>query len=234
VLYISEKHSHQASRVVGRYPNWRSLISRMMASGILSVSAHSAGCFVHCINQCMRFTVLGGNAPLLKRQNRAAVLQAIVSYGPISRRALRDATGLTASTITNIVGELIANRMVREIGVSEPTVSPSQAGRREVMVDLPIVVDSGRRGMALAEMMFGLGQNVRDFAHVHVASTVVAGLVLDQRLHRGATGTAGSLGHTTVAGERTPCACGKIGCLDTIASEVAMERRAAELSATPA
>lgn len=287
----------------------------------------------------MRFTVLGGNAPLLKRQNRAAVLRAIVSFGPISRRALRDATGLTASTITNIVGELIASGMVREIGVGEPTGSPSRAGRREVpidliadggiavgayigvqethvslggpraeilrrerlathpergpadlirrlsgcvntlladpaldrarliglgvgsvgivdpdagvlrdaselgwrdvplrsmleaAVDLPIVVDSGRRGMALAEMMFGLGQNVRDFAHVHVASTIVAGLVLDQRLHRGATGTAGSLGHTTVAGERTPCTCGKIGCLDTIASEVAMEHRAAEISA---
>jgi predicted NBD/HSP70 family sugar kinase len=287
----------------------------------------------------MRYTVLGGNAPLLKRQNRAAVLRAIASFGPISRRALRDTTGLTSSTITNIVAELIAAGMVREIGVSGPTSSPTRAGRREVPVDLaadggivvgayvgvqethislggpraeilrreripthpergpadlirrlgervnalladrtvdrarliglgvgsvgivdpdagvlrdaadlgwrdvplrsllqaaidlPIVVDSGRRGMALAEMMFGLGQTVKDFAHVHVASTIVAGLVLDQRLHRGATGTAGSLGHTTVAGERTPCTCGKIGCLDTIASEVAMERRAAEVSA---
>jgi predicted NBD/HSP70 family sugar kinase len=287
----------------------------------------------------MRFTVLGGNAPLLKRQNRAAVLRAIVSYGPISRRALRDATGLTASTITNIVAELIATRFVDELRVSEPTAGPSRAGRREVpidlapsggivvgayigvqethvsvggpraeiirrkrlpthaergpadlirrvaetvalvlndpaidrarlvglglgtvgivdpdagvlrdaselgwrdvplrsmleaAIDLPVVVDSGRRGMALAELMFGLGQQVRDFAHVHIASTVVAGLVLDQRLHRGATGTAGSLGHTTVAGERTPCSCGKIGCLDTIASEVAMERRAAEVAA---
>ena len=287
----------------------------------------------------MRFTVLGGNAPLLKRQNRAAVLRAIVSFGPISRRALRDATGLTSSTITNIVSELIARGVVQEIGPSEPTSNPSRAGRREVpidltsdggvvvgayigvqethvslggpraeilrreripthpergpadlirrlsgcvnalladqtvqrarliglgvgtigivdpdagvlrdaselgwqdvplrslleaAIDLPIVVDSGRRGMALAEMMFGLGQNVRDFAHVHVASTIVAGLVLDQRLHRGATGTAGSLGHTTVAGERTPCTCGKIGCLDTIASEVAMERRAVEIGA---
>jgi hypothetical protein len=52
----------------------------------------------------MRFTVLGGNAPLLlKRQNRAAVLRAIVTYGPIARRTLRDTTGLTASTITNVV-----------------------------------------------------------------------------------------------------------------------------------
>src|SRR3954468_2878974 len=84
----------------------------------------------------MRFTVLGGNAPLLKRQNRAAVLRGIVSYGPISRRALRDATGLTASTITNIVTELIANGLVDELGASEPAAGPSRAGRREVLVDL--------------------------------------------------------------------------------------------------
>ncbi|MCC7372158.1 MAG: ROK family transcriptional regulator [Chloroflexi bacterium] len=287
----------------------------------------------------MRFTVRGGNAPLLKRQNRAAVLRAIVGFGPISRRALRDRTGLTASTITNIVAELIGAGQVQELGEIEPVAGASRAGRREVLidltadsgivvgayigvnetnisvggpraeilhrlnlptlsergpadlirrlvdgvealldqtgtdrgrligfglgavgivdpeggvlrdapelgwrdvplramlqeaVDLPIVLDSGRRGMALAEMMFGLGQHVRDFAHVHIASTIVAGLVLDQRLHRGATGTAGSLGHTTVAGERQPCGCGKIGCLDTIASEVAMERRAAEVAA---
>ena len=286
----------------------------------------------------MSFTVSGGNAPLLKRQNRAAVLRAIVGYAPTSRRALAETTGLTSSTITNIVAELIAAGMVYEVGSIEPAGGPSRAGRREVLVDLtpdggivvgayigvqethvclggpraeivrrerlptrpergpadliqrlaecinalladptvdrsrlvglgvgavgivdpkdgllreaaeigwrdvplrsmleaaidlPIVVDSGRRGMALAEMMFGLGQGVRDFAHVHVASTIVAGLVLDRRLHRGATGTAGSLGHTTVAGERTPCTCGKIGCLDTIASEVAMERRALDVS----
>ena len=309
--------------------------------GRLRAAANFDGCywFVLCINWQMRFTVRGGNAPLLKRQNRVAVLRAIVGYGPISRRALRDTTGLTSSTITNIVAELIAGGLVQELGAIEPARGSSRAGRREVLVDLmtdggivlgayigvqethisvggpraeilhrerlpthpergavdlirrlaacvesllqepsirrdrligfglgtvgivdpdagvlrdapelgwrevplramlqeaidlPIVVDSGRRGMALAEMMFGLGQHVRDFAHVHIASTIVAGLVLDQRLHRGATGAAGSLGHTTVAGEHHPCGCGKVGCLDTIASEVAMERRAAEVVA---
>src|SRR5215213_8842091 len=92
--------------------------------------------FGNCIDCVMRFTVLGGNAPLLKRQNRAAVLRAIVGYGPLSRRALRDTTGLTSSTITNIVAELIAAGMVQEVGVIEPSGGPSRAGRREVLVDL--------------------------------------------------------------------------------------------------
>src|SRR5688572_25776867 len=113
----------------------------MMVCSIRRPCRVSPDYFIHCIKLTMRFTVLGGNAPLLKRQNRAAVLRAIVSFGPISRRALRDATGLTASTITNIVGELIASGMVREIGVGEPTGSPSRAGRREVPIDL--IADGG-------------------------------------------------------------------------------------------
>src|SRR5215217_786928 len=90
--------------------------------------------FGNCIDCVMRFTVLGGNAPLLKRQNRAAVLRAIVTYGPISRRALRDTTGLTASTITNIVAELIAHGLVEEIGANESVSAPVRVGRREVPV----------------------------------------------------------------------------------------------------
>jgi hypothetical protein len=56
----------------------------------------------------MSFTTVGSNAPLLKRQNRAAVLRGVLGAGPLSRLALSRATGLTASTITHIVGELIA------------------------------------------------------------------------------------------------------------------------------
>ena len=106
----------------------------------------------------MRFTVLGGNAPLLKRQNRAAVLRAIVGYGPISRRALRDTTGLTSSTITNIVAELIASGMVREVGVIEPTGGHSRAGRRAVeVVASPFGADmrvKGSLALALHDLLY--------------------------------------------------------------------------------
>jgi predicted NBD/HSP70 family sugar kinase len=93
---------------------------------------------------------------------------------------------------------------------------------------LETVVDSGRRGMALAEMMFGVGQHVRDFILVHVGSTIVAGIVADQQIYRGATGDGGSLGHLTIPGADRRCRCGRIGCLDTLASETALEERAWE------
>ena len=82
--------------------------------------------------------------------------------------------------------------------------------------------------MALAEMMFGVGQGVRDFMLVHIGTTIVAGIVADQRLYRGATGDGGSIGHLTIAGVDRRCRCGRIGCLDTVASEAAIEERAWE------
>jgi predicted NBD/HSP70 family sugar kinase len=281
----------------------------------------------------MNFTAVGSNAPLLKRQNRAAVLRGVLAAGPLSRRALCRATGLTASTITHIVGELIAAGLIRELGAADPGEGPARVGRREMLIDLeplggvvvgghigmqrtvlavgdlragivavarfstlaeqgpaslvrritaeippllrragvssarvlglgmgvvgpvdvgtgilsssselawhdvplqallqeatglPTVVDSGRRGMALAEMMFGVGQHVRDFMLVHIGSTVVAGIVADQQLYRGATGDGGSIGHLTIAGADRRCRCGRIGCLDTLSSEAAIEER---------
>jgi glucokinase len=95
---------------------------------------------------------------------------------------------------------------------------------------LPIVVDSGRRGMALAEMMFGLGQGVRNFMLVHVGSTIVAGIVADQQLYRGASGGGGAIGHLAISGAPVRCRCGRLGCLDMAASEEAMEARALELA----
>jgi predicted NBD/HSP70 family sugar kinase len=284
------------------------------------------------------FTAVGSNAPLLKRQNRTAVLRGVLSAGPLSRRALCRKTGLTASTITQIVGELIAAGLIRELGAAEPSAGPARVGRREVLIDLeplgrvvvgghiglqrtvlgvgdlrgglvssarfstqaeqgpnsvvrriaaevpgllerarvsperilglgigivgpvdigqgtlssspelgwrvvplrsllqgaiglPTVGDSGRRGMALAAMMFGVGQGGPNFMLVHVASTIVAGIVSDQQLYRGAHGDGGSIGHLAIAGVDRRCRCGRQGCLDAVASETALDERAGEVA----
>src|SRR5688500_11628336 len=94
----------------------------------------------------MSFAVVGSNASLLKRQNRAAVLRGILGSGPLSRRALCRKTGLTASTITHIVGELIAAGLVRELGAADPRSGPVRVGRREVMIDLDPLGGVGVRG----------------------------------------------------------------------------------------
>src|SRR4051812_39991786 len=106
----------------------------------------------------MSFPVAGSNAPLLKRQNRTAVLRGVLSSGPLSRRALCRTTGLTAPTITHHVGELIAAGLIRELGAAEPGIGPARVGRREVLIDLePLggVVVGGHIGLQRTVLAVG-------------------------------------------------------------------------------
>ncbi|MFE9793858.1 ROK family protein [Streptomyces goshikiensis] len=53
----------------------------------------------------------------LRRGNRGAVLQRLYFGGPMSRQELGPATGLSSGSVSNVVGELIADGLLEEAGV---------------------------------------------------------------------------------------------------------------------
>ena len=63
---------------------------------------------------------------------------------------------------------------------------------------LYVEVDNDANLGALAEATFGAGRNLESIVYVMVGSGVGAGLVLDGRVHRGAAGLAGEIGHVQV------------------------------------
>jgi predicted NBD/HSP70 family sugar kinase len=70
---------------------------------------------------------------------------------------------------------------------------------------------------AVAEWMFGAGRGVDDFVYVMLSDGIGSGIMLNGRLHQGATGTAGELGHVVVSPHGFVCRCGNRGCLETVA-----------------
>ena len=80
------------------------------------------------------------------------------------------------------------------------------------------------------EVTFGAGRGPRDVVYVMVSSGIGAGLVLDGRLYRGATGIAGELGHVRVRRDGAVCRCGNRGCLETVA---AVPTRCSRCSSVP-
>lgn len=56
-----------------------------------------------------------------------------------------------------------------------------------------------------------------NIASVLVGSGIGAGIVLNGRLYRGETSSAGEIGHIRVGGNEM-CSCGRVGCLETLAS----------------
>ncbi len=65
---------------------------------------------------------------------------------------------------------------------------------------------------------------------VKVGTGIGSGIVTDGRVHRGADGAAGDIGHIHVPGhDETPCRCGNVGCLEAIAGGGALAARLTEL-----
>lgn len=95
---------------------------------------------------------------------------------------------------------------------------------------LTCVVDNDGNAAGWAEHTLNPGSPHLLF--VTVGTGVGGGVVLDGRLHRGATGIAGEIGHLPVDPRGTVvCGCGNVGCLESLASGTALGRLGREAAA---
>lgn len=99
-------------------------------------------------------------------------------------------------------------------------------GRVEERYDAPVWVDNDVNLLALGERARRREEHP-DLIYCKVGSGIGAGLLSHGRLHRGANGAAGDIGHVRVADSDTPCRCGKVGCLEAVAGGWALVRDAA-------
>jgi glucokinase len=101
-------------------------------------------------------------------------------------------------------------------------------GRLEALFGRPCVVENDVRAAALGLHRRHVVGDVDDLAYLAVGTGVSAGVVLHGRLHRGARGLAGEIGHVIVEPDGARCACGQNGCLETLVSGSAIARLARE------
>lgn len=84
------------------------------------------------------------------------------------------------------------------------------------------LVDNDVNVMALGEH-FSHWSDADHLLFVKVATGIGSGLISEGRLHRGAQGAAGDLGHIAVPhGREVVCRCGNTGCLEAVASGAAI------------
>jgi predicted NBD/HSP70 family sugar kinase len=252
-----------------------------------------------------------------RRHHRSLILQHLFAEGPASRADLARATGLTRVTVSDLVGGLIADGLLGELGVpaeikvgKPPTLvglladaahivaldlSPEDRmtgavidllgqvkaraevpheratgeeavslavglaeqlrkstdrpvlgvgvgtpgvvdGRGVVLdahnlkwagvdlpgiirhrLDVPVYVANDANTAVLGEYTFG-GTTAADLMLLRIGVGVGAGLVVGGALVEGHSWAAGEIGHVVIDPAGTPCACGRIGCMETIAS----------------
>lgn len=80
-------------------------------------------------------------------------------------------------------------------------------------------LDNDVRVATLGELTFGAGKGLKNLICITVGTGIGSGIVIDGKLVRGASGTAGEIGHMVLQdhmGEM--CGCGHTGCLESLAS----------------
>ena len=145
--------------------------------------------------------------------------------------------------IARLVTELAGRHQVEAVGIgaagyidksrSMVMFAPNLAWRDldlraelEERVHLPVVVENDANAAAWGEFRFGAGEDVDDLLLVTVGTGVGGGVVLDGRLHRGAFGVGGEIGHLRVVPGGLLCGCGNRGCLEPYGSGTALVREA--------
>ncbi len=105
------------------------------------------------------------------------------------------------------------------LGLIEPADLGGLVGLR---LGVPVRVENDLNAAALgAAALLGLPRG--DLAFLAVGTGLAAGLLLDERLRRGAGGAAGEIGHVTYRPDGPRCRCGQRGCLEEYASGRALE-----------
>jgi glucokinase len=91
---------------------------------------------------------------------------------------------------------------------------------------LPVFVENDANAALLAERAHGAARASSDALMLTLGTGVGGAAVLGGRLHRGATGSAGELGHVVVDLDGPPCPgkCPNRGCLEVMASGTAIGR----------
>jgi N-acetylglucosamine repressor len=89
-------------------------------------------------------------------------------------------------------------------------------------LSLDTVMFQETHALCLAERTYGAAKGVDDFAMVDISEGLGLGVMNRGQLLEGHSGLAGEFGHLTVELEGLPCGCGNRGCLETVATDMAL------------
>ncbi|CAG4989763.1 N-acetylglucosamine repressor [Dyadobacter sp. CECT 9275] len=92
--------------------------------------------------------------------------------------------------------------------------------------NMPVCLFNDTKATTIGEHRFGFAVDKSQVLTINIDWGVGLGIIINGEVFNGASGFAGELGHIQVKPDGMLCHCGKIGCLDTITSAMALIRQA--------
>lgn len=95
-------------------------------------------------------------------------------------------------------------------------------------IGLPVVLDNDTNLCAVGEHRYGAGRGARNMVYLTFSTGYGIGIIINNQLYVGHTGTAGEVGHVVIDIGGPPCTCGKNGCVMAYACGIGLSRMAYE------
>lgn len=162
-------------------------------------------------------------APLRSQQPDAALRQLVEMVTALSSRVVQAGTRLLGigvalhGAVDKRSGLLLLapNNGWRNLEVGR-TLAEELA--RAGLAGLPVYFHNEADLAAVGESEFGPRPVADPLVYVSCGIGVGAGIMLNEVLFTGATGSAGEIGHTTLVTDGAPCSCGRLGCAEAYIS----------------
>ncbi|MDD3095621.1 MAG: ROK family protein [Candidatus Neomarinimicrobiota bacterium] len=121
---------------------------------------------------------------------------------------------------------------IQGVGIGSPGLLNPETGQLKVVVNVPNMndvfitrilsdilgkpafLDNDVNAMSLGEFYYGAGKGLKHVIALTLGTGVGGGIILNGELYRGASFTAGELGHMSIARDGKSCPCGNSGCLE--------------------
>ena len=92
-----------------------------------------------------------------------------------------------------------------------------------------VFIDNDANMAALGERAVGEGHGLNDFIFLTLGTGIGGGIFIDGELYRGSLGAAAEIGHMVISANGPRCNCGRLGCLESMASGTAVTRMAEDV-----
>lgn len=102
----------------------------------------------------------------------------------------------------------------------------------EQTLGIPTYVDNGAKVMALGEKWAGAAQGTNNVIVLIIGTGLGAGIIVNGKMCRGASESAGEWGHMVININGPKCSCGNKGCLEAYAGVSAIAKRTKEIILT--
>lgn len=95
-------------------------------------------------------------------------------------------------------------------------------------LNMPVFIFNDSNAVAQAELKFGLGAIYQEMMVINIGWGIGLGMIINGKMYNGHSGFAGEFSHIPLIKNGKLCTCGKHGCLETVASLIAVEQKAIE------